>query len=168
MGVTSDQVLILIANIVAWPVIHIGFAWAATRAPAEWFDPSAWLFRSWPMERSGWCYEKLLKVRRWKDALPDGATWFRGGFAKGALASTDQAYLDRYIVETCRGEAAHWAMFLAAGIFFLWNTVFVGFIMVLYATIANGPCILVQRYNRIRFRRALRRRMNRVVEVTDV
>lgn len=155
---TAHTVVVLVVNVLAWSVIHIGFAWVGTRAPTAWFKPETWLFRTHDFERSGRCYELLFRVRAWKDLLPDGASWFRGGFAKKRLVSADRDYLIRYTVESCRGEVVHWAVFLAAGVFFLWNTIWVGFIMVAYGLIANVPCIVVLRYNRARLRRILRRR----------
>lgn len=155
---TTGALVLAAVNILAWPAIHIGFAWAGTRARASRFEPEGWLFRTRFFERNGWIYENLFLVKAWKDYLPDGATWFRGGFPKKNLGRADLEYLNRFIVETCRGEAVHWAVFLASGVFFLWNEPWVGWIMVAYATAANMPCIIVQRYNRNRMRRLAAKR----------
>lgn len=45
----------------------------------------------------------------------------------------------------------------AAPFFFLWNPVALGAAMVVYALVANAPCLLVQRYNRARLLRLLGR-----------
>lgn len=42
-----------------------------------------------------------------------------------------------------------------APVFFLWNRWWADLIMASYAVLANLPCILVQRYNRLRFQRVL-------------
>lgn len=52
---------------------------------------------------------------------------------------------------------AHWTMLLAAPVFFLWNPWWADLIMVAYGVLANVPCILVQRHNRLRFARVLAR-----------
>ena len=70
------------------------------------------------------------------------------------IVAKDSAYLARFRVETCRGELAHWLVF-ASALFFLWNTPAVGLVMIGYATVANLPCILVQRVNRCRLNRVL-------------
>ncbi|MEM6675102.1 MAG: glycosyl-4,4'-diaponeurosporenoate acyltransferase [Planctomycetota bacterium] len=155
---TSQVVTLAVVNVLAWPVIHVGFAWAGTRARAERFRPDAWLFRTRAFERTGRIYEVLFGVKAWKGRLPDGAAWFKSGFKKRSLARADRAYLDRFVVETCRGEFVHWATFLAAGIFFLWNEAWVGWIMVAYGVVANLPCIIVQRYNRVRIRQLIEQR----------
>ncbi|MEM6671414.1 MAG: glycosyl-4,4'-diaponeurosporenoate acyltransferase [Planctomycetota bacterium] len=155
---TSHVVTLAAVNVLAWPVIHVGFAWAGTQARADRFDPDSWLFRARGFERGGRIYEALFRVKSWKGLLPDGAAWFKSGFAKKGLARADAAYLDRFVVETCRGELVHWATLLAAGVFFLWNEAWVGWIMVAYAVLANFPCIIVQRYNRVRLVELIERR----------
>jgi glycosyl-4,4'-diaponeurosporenoate acyltransferase len=40
---------------------------------------------------------------------------------------------------------------LPAPIFFLFNPIWVGYVMIVYAILANMPCILTQKYNQIRF-----------------
>jgi glycosyl-4,4'-diaponeurosporenoate acyltransferase len=92
-----------------------------------------------------------------KDRLPDAARWFDGGFAKGSLAAHDPAYLRRFIRETWRGELCHWFALGCVPVFFLWNPWWADMVMVGYAMMANIPCILAQRYNRLRLRRLLAR-----------
>jgi len=152
---------LVIVNALAWLVIHLGFAWGGTRLPADRFNPDAWWYRPRAFERKGRIYERWFGVRRWKDLMPDGAGWFKGGFRKRGLRMTEDAYLERFVVETCRGEFVHWMVLTAGLLFFIWNTVDVALIMVLYAVIANVPCIVIQRYNRIRLRRLLDRKTKR-------
>ncbi len=47
-------------------------------------------------------------------------------------------------------ELILWLAHLGGWLFFLWNPAWAGWVMVLYATLANGPCIITQRYNRVR------------------
>lgn len=138
-------------NVAGWLAIQMGLAWAFTRMPVHWFHPPM----PWVWERGGRFYERAFGVRAWKDRLPDAARWFRGGFAKGALARADRDYLARFVRETWRGELCHWAALACAPVFFLWNPWWGDLIIVGYALAANVPCILVQRYNRARLQRAL-------------
>jgi glycosyl-4,4'-diaponeurosporenoate acyltransferase len=142
-------------NVLAWLAIHLGVAWAGTRLPVRLFRPAAWPYRTRGWERGGRIYERLFAVRAWKDRLPDGAGLFAGGFRKASLRSASADYLDRFAAETCRGEAVHWAVLASSALFFLWNPPPVGAVMVAYAVLANLPCILVQRYNRIRLKRIM-------------
>ena len=141
---------VITLNVAGWPVIHLAVAWLFTLLPdlvfARGRTPGGW---------EATVYARVLKVRVWKDLLPDAAPWLRG-FPKQRLLSNDPEYLRRFIRETRRGEAAHWAMLLCGALFFLWNPPSADAVMAGYALTANLPCIVVQRYNRIRFERLLR------------
>jgi glycosyl-4,4'-diaponeurosporenoate acyltransferase len=140
-------------NLAGWPVIQFGLAWAFTRLPVRWFNPG----RGHGWELGGRFYERVLGIKRWKDWLPDAARWFGGGFAKRDLAANDPDYLRRFIRETWRGELCLWFALGYAPVFFLWNPWWADLVMVGYALLANLPCILVQRYNRLRLGRLLAR-----------
>ena len=140
-------------NVAGWPVIQLGLAWGFTRMPVDWFRAPG----SFGWECGGRFYESAFGIKRWKDRLPDAARWFGGGFAKGALAGTEADYLRRFIRETWRGELCHWCALAFTPLFFLWNPWWGDAVMVIYALSANLPCILAQRYNRLRLRRVLAR-----------
>lgn len=146
---------LVVVNILAWLGIHLGVAWAGTRLPIRLFSPRHWIYRPRRWERGGRVYERCLGVKRWKDRLPDGAALFAGGFRKAGLEVASTEYLQRFERETCRGEMVHWAVLASSGLFFLWNPWWAGLIMIAYAVAANLPCILVQRYNRVRLARAI-------------
>ncbi|MBN2310978.1 MAG: glycosyl-4,4'-diaponeurosporenoate acyltransferase [Candidatus Hydrogenedentes bacterium] len=144
---------LVIVNVAAWPAIHMAAAWAGTQLPVAWFNPAQWLYRERALERGGRLYERVFAIRRWKRRLPDGAALFKKGFRKKRLQTTERDYLLRFVQETCRGEAVHWAVLACSTLFFLWNPWWVGLIMVSYAILANVPCIFAQRFNRIRLAR---------------
>ncbi|MCF7855489.1 MAG: glycosyl-4,4'-diaponeurosporenoate acyltransferase [Candidatus Pacebacteria bacterium] len=148
---------LITVDILAWLVIHLGVAWLGTQLPVTLFNPNATPYRQRGWERRGRLYERLFRIKVWKDMLPDGAALFARGFPKARLNNGDPAYVERFIRETCRGEAVHWGVMMTAPLFFLWNPPYVGIIMIVYAAIANLPCILAQRYNRIRLNRLLSR-----------
>lgn len=159
MPIELPLIWIIVLNCVGWPVIQLGLAWLFTRMPESWFHP--------PGHGAGkfetWLYDRIFHVRRWKDKLPDAAAWFGGGFAKRALATTEPAYLQRFIRETWRGELCHWCALAFLPVFFLWNPWWADLVMVVYAVSANLPCILAQRHNRTRLRRLLARRNHQSV-----
>ena len=144
---------VITLNIIGWPVIQFGLAWAFTRMPVSWFEPGV----AHPWEQGGRFYEHIFGVKRWKDRLPDAARGVGGGFAKGTLEAKHPDYLRRFVRETWRGELCHWRAIACAPVFFLWNPWWADVVMVTYALAANLPCILAQRYNRARFRRLLTR-----------
>ena len=144
---------IVVLNAVSWPLIQMGLAVAFTRMPVTWFDPP----QAFRWEKRGAVYEKVFGIKHWKDRLPDAARWLGGGFAKGHLAGVEKIYLERFVRETWRGELCHWSAMAFTPLFFLWNPWWGNVVMVIYVLAANLPCILAQRYNRIRFRRLLAR-----------
>lgn len=155
MLIEIPVIWLITINVLAWPVIQMAVAWWATQLPAEMFDPQSSMFRPRTWEKDGDIYTHTFAIKKWKELLPDAATWFQKGFPKKTLTAADANYLARFIQETCRGEAAHWVMMGATPLFFLWNPWWADLIMIAYAVMANLPCILTQRYNRLRLTRSL-------------
>lgn len=151
----------VIVDIIVWFILHMSIAWGVTMIPVSFFDENKRLFRIRKWERSGMVYEQWFGIEQWKRFIPDGASWFRNGFAKKGLRKNDTAYLHRFVKETCRGEFTHWAVITVSPIFFLFNPWYVGIFMIFYALGANGPCIIIQRYNRPRIQKILERKRTR-------
>lgn len=129
----------------------------AHRRPARAFERDTWLYRTRRFERRGRFYEDRLRIKRWKDHLPEAGALFTGGFSKRALRARDPEALTRFVVETRRAEWAHWLIMAITPVFLLWSWPWVELVMVLYALAANAPCLLVQRYNRARLQVLLAR-----------
>jgi len=142
---------VIVLNAAGLPALQLGCAWLFTRLPGAWFEVAGPVRRK-PRSQA---YERILRIKKWKDLMPDGATWFRGGFAKASLSARDPRYLGRFLAETRRGEACHWLVLVLCPLFFLWNPWWGDLVIALYAVLANLPCILIQRYNRSRFERVL-------------
>jgi len=130
-------------------------SYVCTRIPLKNFNPANMFFRLKSWENNGRFYEKYFRIKSWKEKMPDGARLFKGGFPKKNLEQKDFKYLNIFMLETCRGELTHWLQILPVWVFFLWNVWWAGLIMVIYALIANIPCILLQRYNRARLQRVI-------------
>jgi glycosyl-4,4'-diaponeurosporenoate acyltransferase len=146
----------VVVDIIAWLVIHMGVVYVMIRIPLKRFDPECPLCRSRKWERDGRMYQDVFKIRKWKKYLPDGAPFLgTKGFPKSKLGSRQRDYFETFLEETCRAEWTHWIIMLFAPLFFLWNTVAVGFIMIFYAAAENIPLVMAQRYNRCRFKRVL-------------
>lgn len=111
--------------------------------------------RGW--ERGGRVYERV-RIRRWKDVVPELGGAFRGGVSKRSLAARRTGALADFAVETRRAEMVHWAIPLVTPVFVLWNPPWLFAAMVGYAVVANLPCLVIQRYNRGRVLRVADRR----------
>jgi len=140
---------------VAWFVIHIGVSYIMTQMPLRYFNPQSWVFRGRGGVNEGRVYQDIFFVKKWKSLLPDGAVLFGQGFKKKHLKEKNKDYVCRFVAETCRSEGVHWVTMIFAPLFFLWNPLWVGVVMIGYAVTANLPCIITQRYNRIRLERVV-------------
>ena len=143
----------ILLNIAAWLIIHVGVSYLMTHIPLNLFDTGFWLYRQRKWEKNGKIYARIFRLKKWKKRLPDGAALFKKGFQKKHLKRLDEIYLGNFIRETCRAEITHWIMFLLSPVFFIWNIWWVGIVMIVYAILVNVPCIIIQRYNRIRLKR---------------
>jgi glycosyl-4,4'-diaponeurosporenoate acyltransferase len=143
----------ILLNIAIWLIIHMGVSYLMTHIPLSSFDTGFWLYKQRKWEKNSKIYVRIFGLKKWKKRLPDGAALFKKGFQKKHLKGIDDIYLDNFIRETCRAEITHWIMFLLSPVFFIWNIWWAGIVMIMYAILVNLPCIIIQRYNRIRLKR---------------
>ena len=140
--------------VLGWFLFQSGAAWLCFRIPDRWFKPDRFPFRAARWETSGKLFA-FLRVQQWKRWLPDGAAVVRGGYRKKHLMDFSEENLERFVVESCRGELTH---LLAIAPF--WAFGFIGppsivWMMLMYALAVNVPCMIAQRYNRPRILRLL-------------
>lgn len=157
----------IVIDFIAWFVIHMAAALFALKLPDRWFSQDRWLYRCRGWEKSGQIWHRIVRVKHWKDKLPDGAAILGQGFAKKHLQAKDPAFLVQFVLESRRAEFTHWLAMSPAVLFFLWNPLWVGYIMIVYAILANAPCIIAQRYNRPRFLKAAQRADNKLARTAS-
>ena len=152
----SDPVTVVV-DIVAWAVVHAGSGYLVHRLPVAALARDRRLFRERRWEGGGRFYRRRLRIGRWKDRLPEAGALFAGGLSKRHVTAAADGGLERYVVETRRAELGHWLAIVPAPLFALWNPPVAAVVMVVYALAVNLPFVAVQRYNRIRSGRVLRR-----------
>jgi len=145
---------VIALNSAGIPALQMGLAWIFTHLPTAWFERPLIATARTRYRR----YESLLRVKRWKDLLPDGASWFHGGYAKSRLRGREADDLHRFVTETRRGEICHWLALVFTPVFFLWNPPWACIVVAAVMLAINLPCIIIQRYNRLRFASALARK----------
>lgn len=153
----SDRVAVVV-SCVAWVVIGVVSGYLLVRLPVERFAVDTWLTRPRAFEDSGRWYQRRLRIRRWKDRLPEKGDMFRDGFSKRHLVDRSDAHLERFVAETRRAEWVHWCNLGSGPLFLLWCTPLLGTAMVAFGVVAHLPFIVVQRFNRQRLTRVLDRR----------
>ena len=147
----------VLVDIAAWAAFHSATGYAVHRLPLARLHRDTWLLRERRAERGGRLYERL-RIRSWKDRLPEAGGLFAGGMSKRHIRGRDVVSLQRFAAETRRAEYGHWAAMACGPLFVLWNPAMVAAVMVAYGVGVNLPFIAIQRYNRQRVARVLARR----------
>jgi glycosyl-4,4'-diaponeurosporenoate acyltransferase len=143
-------VITIILDSILWLIFHLLGAKIATLIPNAYFEkPIPKDIK--PKKFQMFILENIFFVKRFKKFLPDGGALFKGGFEKKHLKEKNITYYKAFLRETRRAEWTHYLQMIPAPIFFLFNPIWVGYFMILYAILANMPCILTQKYNQIRF-----------------
>lgn len=156
---SSTETVLL--DVWAWGVIHLAVGYVVHRFPVRWLSRDNSLFRDRGFERDGSLYLKKLHIMAWKDRLPEAGAMFAGGISKQRLTGDEQGGLRRFAVETRRAELTHWSAMAAGPFFVLWNPGHVVPVMIAFGVAFNLPFVMIQRFNRIRINRILRRRTAR-------
>ena len=146
----------------AWVVVLDAAAWAAWSALAGWWtgrrrgirrldgpDVDGPVLRLRSFEVGGHWYETRFYIRAWKARLPEAGRAF-GGRSKRHLPPGGAQGLPTFLVECRRAERTHWIILAATPAFALWNPPGLFLAMVVFAVVANLPCLAVLRYNRAR------------------
>jgi len=154
MSVMEDN---LILNALAWIGFHLGIGLGASRIPISWFNPNKGIYRIRSWEKGGKVYQRLYRVRVWKALVPNGSRIYPGAFSIKNLPDASVSYLRRWVQESCRAEFCHALMILPGFLFFIWNSFWFGCLMLAYALLNNLPLIALQRFNRPRVQKLLKR-----------
>jgi glycosyl-4,4'-diaponeurosporenoate acyltransferase len=157
--------LIVALDSAVWAGWSVVVGYTAHRLPAARLDHDGVFTRLRPWERGGRIYERV-RIRRWKDRVPELGGAFRGGVSKRSLGGDGPGSLEAFAVETRRAELVHWAVPAVTPVFVLWNPPGLLAAMVAYAVVANLPCLVIQRYNRGRAQRIIERRARRAARGT--
>ncbi|WP_226669994.1 glycosyl-4,4'-diaponeurosporenoate acyltransferase [Metabacillus litoralis] len=146
--------MIFLLNVTAWLFIHFLGAYIPSKFNSAFIQRFSWLYPVHQWEIS--VYE-TLKIKKWKEKLPDGGDWTKGGIKKKDINIRNKEGIERFLLETKRAELSHLLQILPAPLFFTFNDPISGVIMIIYACCFNTPFIMIQRYNRFRLIRCLSR-----------
>lgn len=140
-------------NIAGFLALQLGLAWLLVRWPDRCLTTPA----GWQWEGDGRWYYRWLGLRRWQRWLPDGGPLI-GGVSKSALPGRQRQQLQTAMLDARRGELCHLIALACTPIFFCWNPIWAGLLIVAIAMALNLPCLLSQRAIRLRLRGILLQR----------
>jgi len=149
------NILTAIICFVFWGVYQLSVSLICFFIPDQFYNPNKFIFRSHAWEKDGKVYSKIFKVQKWKKFLPDGGAVLKDGYKKKNIDNFSRANMEKFVIETCRGELSHWLAIIPFWIFGFIAPPIVILPMFIYAIGINLPCIIAQRYNRPRFRKIL-------------
>lgn len=149
------------ANVAFWVISFLIAGTVAARTPLDRLQADGPVLRLRRFEQDGRWYERRLRIGRWKDRLPEAGQVLGGELSKRHLPAERDGGLVRYAAETRRAERAHWSSLLGLPLVVLWNPLAGAAVMVAFGLAFNAPFVAVQRYNRARIERILRRRAER-------
>ena len=150
--------LINIVLIFFW---HFAVLMISIYANKSIFNPSNRVYRTHKWEKNGAFYIKVLKIKKWKDKLPQFV--LKGGFSKKNLeknAFNNGKYIQDFMLETCRGEWNHLMGCMYSVISIFLNPPAYAILFSIIVMVCNAPFIAIQRYNRIRLKRIHKREEN--------
>jgi glycosyl-4,4'-diaponeurosporenoate acyltransferase len=155
-----DLAAVAVSSVV-WVLVGLVTGWYFHRRPVASLAHDGWLTRPRRFEQDGRWYQRHLRIRSWKDRLPEKGDLFPDGFSKRHLIDRSTPHLERFVVETRRAELVHWSNMAAGPLFLIWCSPLLGACMIAFGVIAHLPFIVIQRYNRARLLVVLRRRAAR-------
>lgn len=152
--------LTLIKNIITMCGVGaiIGFMFALI--PQSLFNIKIWK-KSLPFEANGTFYEKYLKIHLWKDLIPQFSKMFHFGYRKDKIPVRDIPHYEMFMIETIRAEITHILLILFSPLYYICFSKGWALFAVMASIIANLPCIVIQRYNRIRISKIITRMENK-------
>lgn len=136
--------------------------------PKRWFNGNAFPYRSFRFEKEGAVYD-ALNIKQWQNLLPDMSRLFPKLMpAKRMTNGTDRAALELMVQETCVAEFTHTLLCLMGLMCLaLWRGAGGRAVYAAYVLLGNLPFILIQRYNRPRLMRLMKRAGTRARAETE-
>ena len=141
--------------------LHVGVAGVVMRYIGNLYDRNWFLWDKFPYrpffwEKSGKLYKKL-RVKRWKDHVPDASKHHKDMYEKKVNIRPDKENLRRLIQETCVAEMVHYQLIiLCLPVRRIWPGLG-GWIVFGLCVLGNLVFAIIQRYNRPRLIRAYER-----------
>lgn len=145
----------ILKDMVLWFALHMIVVYVCHKAPDSIYEKKDHWFRLLDLEDEGHFYDRIFRIKKWKDILPDGGQINTYGFEKNKIRK-DIEFVRKFYLETKRAEAIHWGGMMTSFLFLLVHPFPVSIVVLGFAWILDIPFIMIQRYNRPRLGNLLR------------
>lgn len=135
-------------------VVGAVLLFAGIPLPRHIFKSDRFPFKAYPFENGGNIYKYVL-VHKWKDIVPDASKMLKWMTKKKFEGRVDDQALVRLIQETCVAEAVHWLLIMFVPVYSRGIPCVYAVILSCLYVLGNLVFIVIQRYNRPRFHKAL-------------
>lgn len=159
---------LFILNAILWFTAHMYVSKLFLRINNTQYIDGPLKLKSFLFEDKGTVYQKLFKVKSWKDKVPEGSQFFTNTYNKRELKDNSPETIDAFLVEVNRAEITHWGILFTLPIVLLFNPKWTYMIHTIYALATNIPFIIIQRYNRPRFEAIQQKYNHRLVKEDKV
>ncbi|MFU8885088.1 MAG: hypothetical protein ACNA8O_06480 [Cyanobacteriota bacterium] len=146
----AEPLALVLSSVGFWLLASLLVGMLANLVPQRWLLPAR-RPPAVPPVRFG------LGIRLWKRWIPDAGGVLPGGVRKASLVRRDPLALRRLVAETRRAELVHGVLWPAGLLTALWLPPAGVLVNLVFATLFNLPCLLLQRHNRLRLQRCLAR-----------
>lgn len=138
-------------------VIGVMFFLLGRIIPQKWMFYDRFPYSPFPFEKNGKIYQ-TLRIHSWREKLPDMSKILPAMMPSKKLPKSATAeQLERMVRETCVAELVHNMLcVLGFGCVFLWKGTG-GWVLALLYMAGNIPFSIIQRYNRPKLVRIMRR-----------
>jgi glycosyl-4,4'-diaponeurosporenoate acyltransferase len=147
-AIDAEPLALVLSSVGFWLLASLLVGGLANRLPEGWLKSATPALRA-PAASPG------LGIRVWKRWIPDAGGALPGGVSKGSLVRRDPRALRRLVIETRRAELVHGVLWSAGLLTALWLPPVAVLVNLVFATLFNLPCLLLQRHNRERLQRCL-------------
>jgi len=130
----------------------------STKLPDRYYNYRNWIYKERKWEKNGEFYQQMFKVKRWKKHMPEIADFINSVFSKKSIKEFDNAYIEKYLLESCRAEFAHWCIIFSSVMFLFYAGTAAFIYMFLISVLIDVPFIIIQRYNRPRILHIMKRK----------
>lgn len=144
------KIIFLKEDVLIFFIISIVITVLVERLPETLFYYNKWLYQQREWEKGGSFYQNIFSVKKWKVCLPELSEFIKGWFSKKNLNKNNIVYYQKFIVETCKSEFTHWMIIISSFTFYIWDGFSASVGITFIAFVFNIPYIVIQRYNRPR------------------